>query len=149
MKSDFGFKNVVVIIFCLIVMAPNVIIFINRSQALNNGLEATALVTDFNSGTRGIYPRAYITYLVDGKKYQKYLLVKINRVRPGDEITILYNKDNPQKITLKNRKDAADNTIELILYSALAILCLILHVFIGCRNLIKTNLNAAGQTKEV
>lgn len=117
MKLNFIFRYMLGILFCLCMMAPNVQIYMNRVDLMKNGLETTAIVTETYAGSRGLYPQAYVQYRVDGIWRENYLHLKYNSVQPGQVITILYDEDDPGKLTSKNREHATDTAGFLMLFS--------------------------------
>lgn len=133
----FDWKNIAVIIFCLFMLMPHVRTYVDKTELLNHGVETMGIVISIRKGYRSRPPKAVVDYLVDGKNYQNEVPIKYNRTEVGAKLRILYNPDNPNKITVNNRKSALDTTSYLLLCTFLCVFCLFLHIHLGISNLKK------------
>ena len=120
-------KPILILLLSLWIIIPNTITYMNQSELLKIGLETNALITRVSSGRAGTI--ADVRYTAGNQKYHSTMKVKGGgRLKQDDTVTILYHPENPEKITLKNREDANDKPIDLLIVTAPAILLLIYSV---------------------
>ena len=84
---------VIVIIFFFIIFYEN---YVNNNSLQMNQVEiyATVYKIDVSSGVRGKKIFEYY-YYVNNKKYTTYEFLDNYKIKKGDKILIIYDKDNP------------------------------------------------------
>ena len=131
--SRLGARFFVGIVVGIAFLIPTVTTYLDRIELVNSGLESTATVTSF----RGIRSTArfdgrplYVQYTVNGTVYNNLLNLKFANTYIGDEVIILYNPNNPNNITPKDRDRATDSIVFGGRF-AIAVLVILLSVFDG------------------
>ena len=120
-------KPILILLLSLWIIIPNTITHMDQAELLKIGLETNALVTHVSSSRAGTI--ADVRYTAGNQKYHSTMKVKGGgRFKQGDTETILYHPENPEKITLKNREDANDKPVDLLIVSVPAIRLLIYSV---------------------
>ncbi len=105
----FNMICILLIVVSLILMTITVILVINCYRKLKNYKECVGVIINFYEGTslasdnfgqKMISP--IISYTVNGKNYEFIGNYCSTSMKVGQEIKILYNKENPAKATIKD-----------------------------------------------
>ncbi|WP_310601529.1 DUF3592 domain-containing protein [Anaerosporobacter sp.] len=137
--SNFGLKNIIGIIVGIGIIVINVMNFINKEALMQNGLETTAIVTEISTRgkNRSISTKVYVKYTVDDVFYNNHLSIQNYGRYIGEEIAILYNPNNPNTITPRDRSIATDDTVSLAWSSGAGVILILLSISLGRNNVKK------------
>ena len=114
MLQHFSLKQILVIVIGIALIVFGIFSHINTANLIDIGLETTAVVVERRrtGGGGTTTTHVFVEYTVDGVLYRNHLAIQFARTYEGEEVIILYNPNNPNQITLRDRDRATDNLDE-------------------------------------
>ena len=137
--QNFGWKYIIIIVAGIALIVSGVLSSFNTANLLETGSETTAVVTERTQGGRNARARVFVEYTVDGVLYRNRLNIQFARTYLEQEVAILYNPDNPNEITPRDRGWATDDSLfGLGSRFGSGVMLILLSVYLGWRNFKRT-----------